>query len=280
MSESSFVEQRDSNQRFEFGKNWKSYLSLLDEERINEAERSLERMLGVDRLDGKKFLDIGSGSGLFSLAARRLGAQVHSVDFDPSSVWCTTHLRDRYFPDDPNWVVEEGSALDREYLETLGKFDIVYSWGVLHHTGQMWTGIRNAIDLIRPGGLFYIAIYNDQGWKSHFWWLVKRLYNVLPGPLAKAFAWAVGIAAYAFNVLKYTIKLKPMVAISPLINYRQSRGMSFSHDLIDWIGGYPFEFATYDTLVKYANAAGLEHVGGTKATSLGCHEIVFRKPEH
>lgn len=278
MTTSTFAEERRKGERFGFGDNWKDFLRLLDDDRITEAERSLATMLGTDDLAGKRMIDIGSGSGLFSLAARRLGAEVRSIDFDPSSVWCTNTLRDRFFPDDARWQVAEGSALDGDYLRTLGTYDIVYSWGVLHHTGEMWTGIQNAARMVRPGGLFYLAIYNDQGWKSHLWWLIKKFYNVLPGPLATAFAWSIGLAANALNILKYTLKLKPMVAIRPLIDYRKNRGMNFSHDLIDWIGGFPFEFATYEALVHHLEAEGFEHVRGIRATSLGCHEIVFRKP--
>ena len=115
--------------RFDFGENWARFLTVLDDDRIQEAERSLREMLQVESLDGRRFLDIGSGSGLFSLAARRLGATVHSFDYDPQSVASTAELRRRYFPEDTHWVVEQGSALDAAYLESLGTFDIVYSWG-------------------------------------------------------------------------------------------------------------------------------------------------------
>ena len=131
-------------ERFEFGKNWSRFLSLLNDERIAAAQNSLKHMLGVEDLRGKSFLDIGSGSGLFSLVARRLGARVHSFDYDPHSVACTKELRRRYFPGDAEWTVEGGSALDADYLKSLGEFDVVYSWGVLHHTGQMWQALDNA----------------------------------------------------------------------------------------------------------------------------------------
>src|SRR3954453_10925637 len=137
--------------RFEFGENWARFLAVVDESRIVEAERSLREMLGVERLDGRSFLDIGSGSGLFSLAAVRLGAErVHSFDFDPSSVGCTLELRRRYGAD-ADWAVEQGSALDTAYLARLGTFDVVYSWGVLHHTGDMWRALGNVARLVAPG---------------------------------------------------------------------------------------------------------------------------------
>lgn len=119
---------------------------------FEEAKSSLRRMLNVESLEGKTFLDVGSGSGLFSLAARRLGAKVHSFDYDPKSVACTRELKRRYFPEDPQWTIEEGSVLDRDYLTRLGQFDVVYSWGVLHHTGAMWEALGNVAPLVAGGG--------------------------------------------------------------------------------------------------------------------------------
>ena len=94
---------------FGFGKNWQAFLAVLDDERIQMAEQSLRDALECQDLEGKTFLDMGSGSGLFSLAARRLGATVRSADVDPDSVACTAELKRRYFPDDPTWIVEHGS---------------------------------------------------------------------------------------------------------------------------------------------------------------------------
>src|ERR1043165_6266518 len=122
----------ETKSRFQFGENWWRFLSVLNDERIAEAEKSLGEMLGVESLRGKSFLDIGSGSGLFSLAARRLGARVRSFDYDPQSVACAQELKRRYFADDADWMIEQGSVLDPDYIRRLGQFDIVYSWGVLH----------------------------------------------------------------------------------------------------------------------------------------------------
>lgn len=154
----------EDGERFEFGANWARFLKELNAERIEAAEKSLCDMLKVRDLQGKRFLDVGSGSGLFSLAARRLGASVYSFDYDPKSVSCTRELKNRSFPEDSQWIIEEGSALDSDYLSKLGKFDVVYSFGVLHHTGAMWEALSNVASLVTVGGgLLYIAIYNDQG---------------------------------------------------------------------------------------------------------------------
>ena len=264
--------------RFEFGANWSHFLALLDETRIADAEKSLCEMLGVTDLRDRRFLDVGCGSGLFSLAARRLGAQVHSFDFDPQSVACAQELKRRFFPEDSKWRVEQGSVLDRGYLEGLGQFDIVYSWGVLHHTGSMWVAIENAMGRVAaPRGTLFIAIYNDQGWKSHAWWFVKCFYNRLPRLLKRPFVMGVSLLTHTLVIIKYSIKLKPMVAIAPLLSDRRERGMSARYDAVDWIGGFPFEFAKFEVLRTYLEARGFTLSNYRRLSSLGCNEFVVRR---
>jgi SAM-dependent methyltransferase len=264
--------------RFGFGANWARFLAVLDEARIADAEASLRDMLAVTDLNGRRLLDIGCGSGLFSLAARRLGAHVHSFDFDLQSVACTRELKRRYFPQDDAWCVEQGSVLDSRYIERLGKFDIVYSWGVLHHTGSMWVAIENAISRVAtPRGTLFIAIYNDQGWKSHAWWFVKFIYNRMPRLLKKPFVIGVSTVTNALIIIKYTIKLKPMVAIAPLLSDRRERGMSARSDIVDWIGGFPYEFSSFDTLAGYLKTRGFTLTNYRRYSSQGCNELVLRR---
>lgn len=267
-----------SGERFAFGANWARFLKLLEPSRIARAEASLSEMLALPRLDGLRFLDIGSGSGLFSLAARRLGASVHSFDYDPLSVACTTELRRRYHPDDPNWTVERGSALDADYLTQLGTFDIVYSWGVLHHTGQMWKALELAGLRVKRGGTLFIAIYNDQGRGSVQWKQVKRAYNRLPGP-AK---WLV--LGPGFVRLWGPTTVRDLLRGRPGETWRRYtelgvRGMSPWHDVVDWVGGWPFEVATPDEIFNYYRARGFElRKLNTCAGGHGCNEFVFELP--
>jgi 2-polyprenyl-3-methyl-5-hydroxy-6-metoxy-1,4-benzoquinol methylase len=264
--------------RFGFGSNWAAFLDVLDERRISEAEISLQRMLNIETLDGLRFIDIGSGSGLFSLAARRLGATVHSFDFDPQSVACTKELRRRFHPNDPQWTIETGSVLDGAYLDSLGTFDVVYSWGVLHHTGSMWVAIENAIGRVAAkGGKLFIAVYNDQGWKSHIWWFIKNSYNRLPRMLRPLFAFTVSTATRMASIVKYTIRLKPMVAIAPLFADKRDRGMSAKYDELDWIGGFPFEFASFETLASYFTARGFSILNAKHNNSWGCNEFALQR---
>ena len=269
-----------SGERFEFGRNWAAFLEHLNDDRIAAAERSLRDMLEVNSLAGKSFLDIGSGSGLFSLAARRLGARVHSFDFDTNSVGCTRELKNRYFPGDPDWHVEQGSALDADYLSSLGQVDIVYSWGVLHHTGQMWQALENAMIPTSQGGKLFIAIYNDTGSQARRWHWIKKTYCRLPRLLKAPFAIAVSLPDEAKAIAKALITLEPASYIRSWTSYRNARGMNRWHDIIDWVGGYPYEVATVDEIFDFYRERGftLTRVknGGV---GLGCNEFVFRKAD-
>ncbi|MBV9925930.1 MAG: class I SAM-dependent methyltransferase [Acidobacteria bacterium] len=265
-----------SGERFEFGKNWAQFLSLLDESRIEEAVASLREMLGVENLRGRSFLDIGSGSGLFSLAARRLGARVHSFDYDPHSVACTKELRRRFFREDPDWTVESGSALDAGYLRGLGPFDIVYSWGVLHHTGSMWEALENARLPVAPGGRLFIAIYNHTGTQVGRWQKIKKTYNSLPRILRPPFA-ALAIAPDELkSALRALVTLRPGAYVRSWTRYGGgNRGMSRWRDIVDWVGGYPYEAARPDEIFEFYRARGFRLTKMKMSGGLGCNDYVF-----
>ena len=273
------AQEVESGQRFAFGKNWERFLALLTEERILAAEASLKGMLGVDSLEGQRFLDIGSGSGLFSLAARRLGARVHSFDYDPQSVACAAELKRRFYAGDPAWVVEKGSALDAGYLRSLGSFDVVYSWGVLHHTGRMWQGLENALLPVAPGGALFLAIYNDTGSQSGRWKWIKRAYNGLPKFLRLPFTLAVIAPGEAKSVLRALLTLQVRAYVASWRQPVTRRGMSKWRDIVDWVGGYPYEVAKPEEIFDFYRARGLTLIklrcGGV---GLGCNEFVFRLP--
>ena len=207
------------------------FLRKFSDEDLLDAQNSLKSMLGVGTLQGKRFLDVGSGSGLFSLAARNLKADVCSFDFDDSSVWCTDELRLKFHRSSDKWSVKQGSVLDDKFLKSLGKFDVVYSWGVLHHSGDMWVAMDKVKDNVKKGGTLFISIYNDQSFISSYWKFVKRTYN------KKRFS-------RPFWLFIHTVyPTLPYIVYKYLGRQKVPRGMNVWIDLIDWLGGYPFEVA-------------------------------------
>jgi SAM-dependent methyltransferase len=230
--------------RFEFGKNWNRFVEKsLSEEKVAQSVSQLKAFLRVDNLRGKTFLDIGSGSGMHSLAALRLGADhIFSFDYDQNSVMTTKKLRD-YAGLPANWTIEQGSVLDEYFMKTLDKFDIVYSWGVLHHTGDMWPAIRNASIPLRPGGVFYIALYSPEIYivpPSHHWLDVKQKYNVASNLGKKEME-----LKYAWRSVVRPALQSGRNPLSIIRQYGGDRGMSFWTDVRDWLGGYPMDFAGF-----------------------------------
>lgn len=245
----------DSGQRFEFGRNWTRFLRVLDEERIAGAQDSLRSWIDVD-LRGRTFLDVGSGSGLSSLVAMRMGAErVHSFDFDPDSVACTRELKRRNYPNDDRWVVEQASVLDRNYLNQLGQFDVVYAWGVLHHTGNLQQAMENVAPLVASGGRLFIALYNDQGKSSRIWLSVKRVYN--HGRAGRILVSVLSVPYFAIGGFTIDI-LKGRNPTRRYRDYKKNRGMSRVYDWIDWVGGLPFEVSTPESVFDFYQRRGFE----------------------
>lgn len=262
--------------RFAFGKNWSQFLKNLTDDRIEEAKKSLVDKLGDDSLKGKVFLDIGSGSGLFSLAAYLLGAKVFSFDYDTDSVNCTQFLKEKYAPNSGNWSVQQGSVLDTDFLKQFDKVDILYSWGVLHHTGNMIKAFENVANIVKDDGKLFISIYNDQGGASRLWKKIKFFYN--NGNCIKKFI----LLSLSFLRLWGPTFIKDLFKyLNPFKTwqfYKVNRGMSPWHDVVDWVGGYPFEVAKPEEVFEFFKNKGfyLEKLK-TCAGGLGCNEFVFIK---
>lgn len=259
-------EELEAGVRFDFGTNWSRFLAHVDQSRIERAQAALKEMLRVETLSGQRFLDAGCGSGLMSLAARRLGANVHSFDLDPRSVRCTAELKRRFCADDPGWHIETGSVLDLNYLSGLGQFDIVYSWGVLHHTGALWQALDNVVARVAPHGTLFVAIYNDQGPKSRYWHVVKGTYNRYPW-----LRWPL-LAGHA------PLMLLPRMAVHSLLPGRRAvRGMSLWYDFVDWIGGFPFEVARPEAVIDFLRTRQLTVEQVRTTSRIGCNEFVLTR---
>jgi SAM-dependent methyltransferase len=262
----------EAGRRFAFGDNWRAFARQVDDDRIGRALESLAAALGTDGLSGRTFLDVGCGSGLFSLAALRMGARVRSFDFDEAAVAAANDLRRRFAPGSA-WPIEQGSILDEEFVAGLGRFDVVYAWGVLHHTGALWEALDATCDLVLPGGALYVSVYNDQGRASRLWWHVKRRYN-RSGPLTRC-ALVLGSGAFLGRRRALDVLLRRVRRGGP---HPRARGMSARHDLVDWVGGFPFEVAAPGEVFSFVHRRGFElRLLRTCGGGLGCNEYVFER---
>lgn len=265
----------DTPNRFSFGKNWSNLLKYLTQERILEAEKSLKEKLNMTDLKGKTFLDVGSGSGLFSLAAHKLGAKVMSFDYDLDSVQCALYLKEKHSVE--NWSIEQGSVLDKDFLNRFGQVDIVYSWGVLHHTGHMYVAFENIAKLVKPEGKLFISIYNDQGLPSKIWLKIKKSY--VSSNMFVRFLLVLYTTLRLWGPTFTRDFIKHLNPLKTWINYgKNNRGMSAYYDVIDWVGGYPFEVATPEEVFYFFQKKGfsLKELK-TCSGGLGCNEFVFQK---
>lgn len=266
----------DTKERFAFGKNWANFLTNLNEERIAEAVKSFTEKTGLSDMTGLTFLDAGSGSGLFSLAAYKLGAKVVSFDYDTDSVACTKYLKEKYCTDDAMWQVQQGSVLDQDFLKQFAKVDVLYSWGVLHHTGHMYEAFKNVSGMVKKDGTLFISINNDQGSTSAIWKKIKKTYSTTNIVTRTVLLFMCSIRLWGPKFVKDFLHsgnpLKSWCA------YKENRGMSAWHDVVDWVGGYPFEVAKPEEVFNFFKEKDfqLEYLK-TCAGGLGCNEFIFKK---
>ena len=236
--------------RFSFGKNWRRFVrSSFSAQRLAVARSHLLDFLQLPDLRGRVFLDIGCGSGIHSLAALQSGAaRVISVDVDPDSIAAARILRE-WHGNPGNWEILPGSILDPDFLVTLPGADIVYSWGVLHHTGELWRAISNSAGCLRPGALFYIAIY-DKTPETPYWVTVKERYNRSGWWGKRRMEWRYVLGRYFWPPFPG----RAASSIKYILSYKAKRGMAFMTDVRDWLGGWPYEPATAAEIDDYCRS--------------------------
>ena len=262
---------------FAFGENWASYAESITGAEIAEAVAGLRRLLGGAGLNGLRILDIGCGSGIHSLAALRLGAaEVVAVDIDPATVGATRQVLQRHA--DGRWQVRELSVFDLD-PSRLGRFDAVYSWGVLHHTGDMQRAIACAAAMVAPQGQFVFALYR-RTWLCPLWALEKKWYS--KAPQSKQVR---ARKTYA-SILRLGLSASGRSFDDYVRGYVGKRGMDFDHDVHDWLGGFPYESISAQDVDAAMRAHGfamrrrfvqtaLKHRIGILGS--GCDEYVYAR---
>ena len=259
---------------FEFGQNWADFSRKLTETHLAHAVASLHRLL-PEGLDGRSFLDIGCGSGLSSVAAARLGAaRIEASDIDENSARTAEHVLARFAPDVPRRV-RVASVFDLS-PGSEGLFDVVHSWGVLHHTGDMRRAVKVALSLVKPGGLFVVALYNKTT-LCRAWTVEKRIYSRAPGLVQKLMQ--AGFVALALPAKALMARRTPFAVIR---EYQSNRGMNYWNDVHDWLGGYPYESASpaeVDAMVgpDFVRERAFLVSARLGLFGAGCNELVYRR---
>lgn len=261
----------ESKITFSFGENWLDLAQTFTEKETSSAIEDIVFWLKDFEIKNKTVLDIGCGSGLHSLAFHQLGvSQIHSLDYDPKSVEATQLLCTRV-GGPAHWKIEHGSVLDHKYMSRLGVFDIVYSWGVLHHTGDMWTALANASNAVKPGGLLFISIYKKgPGFEADL--AMKKKYN----SETKLGKWLM-----ERKKILGTMRRRFKNGRNPFKwNEKRNRGMDTYHDIVDWLGGLPYEVATEDEIVCFYRKHGLilERIKPNPEST--CSIYLFSKPQN
>ncbi len=254
-----------------FGTNWQKYLGAVTPERLEQARASLSTSFAGASFRGESFLDIGCGSGLFSMSAAVMGAaSVVSIDVDPSSVACAERLRAGMA--DVRWECLLGSVLDEAFVSTIPKASRVYSWGVLHHTGNMWKALRRVTELVADNGLLCVALYSTPN-RPAMQMTLKRMYNRTPRRLR----WLTR-AFYGTAKLGFLTVARHENPYAYVRDYgKRNRGMSYWRDVEDWLGGLPFQYAEVDAVTSFVAPLGFEVCGAVAASAGGCHEYLFRR---
>ncbi len=266
-------EKKSHDEHFKFGENWDAYSKTIGAADIKEAEVGLLRLLPAEEWRGKTIVDIGCGSGIHSLSMYRLGAaNVHCVDIDPSSVNTTKSVLESF---DIHTKTEVENILSPEHLDEY--YDIVYSWGVLHHTGDMDLAIRNAAKHVAEGGYFIIALYRKTK-TCDTWVPIKRWFTKRSKVTQTLVVWI-----YLFlRAINRIFKLKNPFTVFGA--HKNKRGMKEYYDAFDWLGGYPYESSRPEETVAFVEGLGFETLLQPKKkkekTGLfgsTCVEYVFRK---
>lgn len=265
-----------TGEAFDFGSNWEAFSNAaLNEDRVEEARVALRNLFAEGDLDvrGKSFLDIGFGQGLSLMLAQEMGARVAGCDINPLCRKVLEQNRKRFFQDVPIPPVWVGSILDAKaeleirQLNEGALFEVVHSWGVLHHTGHLDKALENAAGLVRPDGGFLVLALYAYHWTSPAWLQIKRHYNRCGKFGKRAWVWLLWPVIFMAKFL--------VTGRWPL---RQQRGMDFYHDVVDWVGGYPYEPIARDELIMRMQELGFSRVADIPPiTPTGCHEYIFKK---
>jgi len=139
----------------------KQYFDEVTEKRYR-AEPHILDFAGFHLWRGKRVLEIGCGIGTDAEQFSRHGARYVGVDLSAISLdICRQRFKVHNLPGE----FYQGSVTDRDFLTDLGEFDLVYSYGVLHHFPDIQQHVKNIAQVLKPSGEFRFMVYAKNSWK-------------------------------------------------------------------------------------------------------------------
>jgi len=263
--------------RFKFGENWSNYSSSVNLEKIELAKKDIIRLVGD--VSNKSVIDIGCGSGIHTVAFIQLGVKsIVSFDYDLKSVETTKKLVKKFCYKKSKYKVFQADILNIDSLSGLNKrkFDIVYSWGVLHHTGSMFEAIISTTKFLKDNGILVLGLYVKTK-LCNFWYYEKKIFNKYKflQPLIK-------LPFLFFLIIGLSLK-KRSSPYKIIHDYKKQRGMSIIFDVNDWLGGFPYESIDDNSLLNFLKLKGFKIVRKFNTNSrigffgAACGEWVLKK---
>jgi ubiquinone/menaquinone biosynthesis C-methylase UbiE len=182
------------------------------------VESCIHSFAQFTRWRGKKILEVGCGAGTDLLQFARAGAEVCAVDLSPHSAALARRRLILY------GLKSDIREADAEHLPFPdGYFDLVYSWGVIHHTPDTAAAVKEIFRVLKPGGQIRIMIYNRYSWlglKIYLRWglLTGKVFAPLSQLIAEHLE-SPGTKAYTAKESRKLFSLFSELKIQPVLTY-------------------------------------------------------------
>lgn len=130
--------------------------------RSNVSRIIADEELLIDRswFEGKKVLDLGCGGGRWSFGLASLGAEITAVDVNKSALRSTEEALKPFSSKKHRFILSQIETLDAVLPND--NFDLVWSWGVIHHCSSFTKALRTAGNYVKDGGLLYLYLYGRE----------------------------------------------------------------------------------------------------------------------
>lgn len=177
---------KDKVVRAEFSREW---FDEIDARFVDAArhfahdERPFGRIIPFDAITGKKVLEIGCGMGLHTELMARAGAEVTALDISPKSV-AATKARLAL-----KGLTADVREVDAETLDIQNEYDLIWSWGVIHHSSRTGRVLRNLYGALKPGAQLRFMVYSLDGAEAYAVMMSQYMFGFWRGKSLDELLW-------------------------------------------------------------------------------------------